>query len=741
MVWAAGQKHVVVLANEATRFADRSIPGSDPENVYGHAPLVVDPEGRVLAPVEGGIARWEGKSWRLIGQANGLQRNSHTTGMTFDAAGDLWMGGTGDGVHHWLGYRDWEAWGDTQGLPSALIWTIRQMGANRILAGTDDGPAWVNPQSGLAGPLSSAHPWTYGQVDAMGEDRDGSLWAGALSGAILRIDPKTGATSQTGRVPPRLDYALADAAGRLFISTTTSGIYLREAPGEAPKRVAAADALLGDSNRIAAACGSPDHTLWFLANNRLVRERDGKWSEPPIDGLPQLNGSLLAVDCAADGTMWVTGENAGVFRLTPSADRLKAWQLEIPADLRTLSTVAILVDHRGWVWLGTDAGLIVWNGQRWRQMTEESGMIWNDVDQGVMKESPDGSIWVGTSGGLAHLLHPAHAFDPVPLDFSITGIWRGSALDSSARQITLPWAARPLYIQLSSSAMRNRSELVFRYRMVGLQPDWVDSRSGTAVFSALPPGSYTFEAMASNPSLNAYSATVQLNVTILPPWWRSNWFFGLCGLAFLLLVFLAVWIYERQLRARSRHLEWVVSERTKELEASREQLRIQATHDGLTGMLNRDTVLRALSTELDRAHRDRKAVAVALVDLDHFKLVNDQYGHLAGDEALLWFAGAVGTAIRAYDHAGRYGGEEFLLVLTQLPREIVEQRLVSLHSDISNLKVSARGEQFILNCSMGATVFDPVNGPATVECLLATADQALYAAKAEGRNRVVFRLP
>jgi hypothetical protein len=187
--------------------------------------------------------------------------------------------------------------------------------------------------------------------------------------------------------------------------------------------------------------------------------------------------------------------------------------------------------------------------------------------------------------------------------------------------------------------MRNRSELVFRYRMVGLQPDWVDSRSGTAVFSALPPGSYTFEAMASNPSLNAYSATVQLNVTILPPWWRSNWFFGLCGLAFLLLVFLAVWIYERQLRARSRHLEWVVSERTKELEASREQLRIQATHDGLTGMLNRDTVLRALSTELDRAHRDRKAVAVALVDLDHFKLVNDQYGHLAGDEALLWFAG------------------------------------------------------------------------------------------------------
>ena len=102
-------------------------------------------------------------------------------------------------------------------------------GSNRILVGTDNGPAWVNPQRGVAGRVSFARHWTYGQVDAIGKDRDGSLWAGTLSGAILRIDPKTGATSQTGRVPPRLDYALADSAGRLFITTTTSGIYLREA--------------------------------------------------------------------------------------------------------------------------------------------------------------------------------------------------------------------------------------------------------------------------------------------------------------------------------------------------------------------------------------------------------------------------------------------------------------------------------------------------------------------------------
>jgi diguanylate cyclase (GGDEF)-like protein len=141
---------------------------------------------------------------------------------------------------------------------------------------------------------------------------------------------------------------------------------------------------------------------------------------------------------------------------------------------------------------------------------------------------------------------------------------------------------------------------------------------------------------------------------------------------------------------------------------------------------------------MDRAQREARTVLVVLADLDLFKQINDAYGHLAGDEALRWFATAVGTAIRAYDHAGRFGGEEFLLVLTEIPNEAIEQRLASLHGAISNLEVRTHGAQFRVDCSVGATVFDPANGPASVESLLAAADQNLYAAKAAGRNRVVF---
>jgi diguanylate cyclase (GGDEF)-like protein len=268
----------------------------------------------------------------------------------------------------------------------------------------------------------------------------------------------------------------------------------------------------------------------------------------------------------------------------------------------------------------------------------------------------------------------------------------------------------------------------------------METQTGNATFPRLSPGSYTFMAMACNPGLNVCSVPVKVDFEILPPWWRTYWFYGLCILAFLSLLAASIHLYSRQLRARSLHLETLVRERTSELEASREQLRIQATHDGLTGMLNRVAILRALTAETDRALRENRTIVVVLVDLDHFKRINDLYGHLAGDEALRWFAAAVGAAIRAYDHAGRYGGEEFLLTLAEVPREAVEQRLVSLQNSISNLKVCARGSEFTLNCSMGATVFDPSDGTVTVESLLTIADDALYAAKAAGRNRVVLRL-
>lgn len=130
---------------------------------------------------------------------------------------------------------------------------------------------------------------------------------------------------------------------------------------------------------------------------------------------------------------------------------------------------------------------------------------------------------------------------------------------------------------------------------------------------------------------------------------------------------------------------------------------------------------------------------MALVDLDHFKRVNDTRGHMAGDEALRIFAAALKGAIRPYDRCGRYGGEEFLIVLPDFPPNSAKERLVSLHSSISNVVVGNDQLGFALTCSIGAVLVPPPNAPLSLEPFLAIADAALYEAKASGRNRVVIR--
>jgi diguanylate cyclase (GGDEF)-like protein len=755
-IWAAGRHHVAVLLPGATHFTDRSIPGSDPDGTYGHAPLLEDPEGRMLAPTEDGIARWNGTGWRIIGRGNGLECDSHITSLVFDAAGDLWLSSLGGGLYNWVGYANWEGWGDRQGLPSSVVWTTALWGAARLFVGTQHGFAWIDLRDGSVHSLPARQRWACSQMAEIGSDRDGSLWAATRSGDILRIDPRTGRADRTARLPSDVSSGFEDSSGRLFIGTR-QGLFLRDpvraygngfsSPGwkaaathSVLRRIPAVTALTGDSARAVASCESPDGADWFVAGSRLLRLKEGQWIAPAIEGMPEQSGNLIALSCAKDGRLWIVDAQGSTWRLSPSGDRLQAWQLKLPPELSSLLPLAILVDRRGWVWLGTDLGLVVWNGKSWRHLTQESGLIWNDINQGAMSEAPDGSLWIGTSGGLAHLRHPERVFDSIPLTVSLTQIQRGETSYIGAQRITMPWAGPSLRFQVSSPTMRNRSELVLKVQMAGLQ-QWTEIKDGVAAFPRLFPGKYTFMAMACNPGLDACSAPVQVGVIVLLPWWRSYWFYGLCTLVLLCLLMAAGQLHERHLRARSRQLEKLVEERTQELEASRAQLHIQATHDGLTGMLNRTAIVQALDSEMDRARREKRAVVVVLVDLDHFKRINDSYGHLAGDEALRWFAAAVGGAIRAYDHAGRYGGEEFMLILTEVPREAAEQRLASLHASITNLQVSVRRGRFTLNCSMGATVFDPSDGYATVEALLATADLALYAAKGEGRNRAVCRMP
>lgn len=183
-----------------------------------------------------------------------------------------------------------------------------------------------------------------------------------------------------------------------------------------------------------------------------------------------------------------------------------------------------------------------------------------------------------------------------------------------------------------------------------------------------------------------------------------------------------------------------VTERTRaerEVQALQEQLREQATHDVLTGLYNRRYLEETLGRELILAARHGHPVSVIMCDLDHFKAINDRYGHLGGDEVLRTFGDLLQRQIRGSDISCRYGGEEFLLVLPQMPLEYAIERAEQLRIAIAAAPVTYGASPIAVTGSFGVAAF-PRDGQ-TADELIAAADCALYAAKAAGRNRVHLR--
>ena len=163
-------------------------------------------------------------------------------------------------------------------------------------------------------------------------------------------------------------------------------------------------------------------------------------------------------------------------------------------------------------------------------------------------------------------------------------------------------------------------------------------------------------------------------------------------------------------------------------------LAYQATHDALTGMLNRRAILERLGEELARVKRYGGPLAVGMLDIDHFKSVNDTYGHKTGDDVLCGIKRILGENLREYDSVGRVGGEEFLLIVPMKSEREHLSIFERLCETIAGSRIPTDSGELAVTVSIGVACPD---GESTVDKALETADAALYQAKREGRNRVV----
>jgi len=185
------------------------------------------------------------------------------------------------------------------------------------------------------------------------------------------------------------------------------------------------------------------------------------------------------------------------------------------------------------------------------------------------------------------------------------------------------------------------------------------------------------------------------------------------------------------------HARLLTGKRVLDLQAqllsTMERLKRQATHDGLTGIWNRSEILEHLEREMARALRQNQPLAVVMSDIDHFKNINDTYGHLTGDQVLVQTAQRMREALRPYDAIGRYGGEEFLFVLSNCDKNAAEALAERLRSCMATEPFVVLGHRIPVTASLGISTWD-CRAPSSE--LLRNADSALYQAKRAGRNRI-----
>jgi two-component system cell cycle response regulator len=195
-----------------------------------------------------------------------------------------------------------------------------------------------------------------------------------------------------------------------------------------------------------------------------------------------------------------------------------------------------------------------------------------------------------------------------------------------------------------------------------------------------------------------------------------------------------------ELRARLRTGSRILALEDKLVEA-REEMRFKATHDALTSLWNRASILEALERELARSRREQGIVSILICDLDHFKLINDVHGHLVGDEVLQQAASRLLSSVRTYDQVGRYGGEEFLVLLTGCDPSQTHSRAEHIRLAIGSLPFETNGGPLSITVSVGTLTSNEWTTDLTANQLLHQADLALYRAKEFGRNCVKSARP
>jgi diguanylate cyclase (GGDEF)-like protein len=706
--------------------------------------LLLDRDGNLwVGTLERLMRRRPDGRWEMVSSGD-LFAHPWIDAMFEDSEGGVWMGSRYESL---VRLRDSAITriGDREGIADPFVWSVLRARDGRLLIGTNDGLV-------AAGGDGSAHTLIDGkalpqpQVYSLAEDPDGTVWVGTRGGLPLWRD---GALTVPPALAP-LNGVQINAVQRVGDDdhwiATMDGLYryqggvLRSIGPRGGVPAAKVRTILSLSSAVvlvgteAGVFRVEDEHIERLPGTEALNGSfvpSMAWIRPGLLGITTMDRGLGLLH---EGRLLLLGPDAGI----PSAN---GWTLDVIGDYLYVASIdgayrvalSDLPDPAAKPPYRLRAQVVVEGSQR-----SGGGRRFGCCNGGgaarTLREGTQ--LWIASSAGAVRLDTAALPPPAAPPAARIERVYSGEKIYPGNLSVDLDGDHRDLAIQYTGLSLIESDRIEFRYWLDGYDADWSDaSTRRTTNYTHLPPGDYRFRVQA-RPPFGAWGAeSAPLAITVVPHWYESSVVrIGATMLALLLLM-AVVLRHNAGLRRRARELKHAVDERTMELHAANTQLEQLIRTDSLTGLANR----RALDTHKPIAERDWTG-AVLLIDIDHFKRVNDEHGHDRGDQVLIALSEVLRATTRDEDRVLRWGGEEFLIVSQNLDMEGALVLAERIRRTFGEWRFRGHdGSPMRVTCSIGIASL-PVHAARVgdLDASITLADFAMYRAKREGRDRVYW---
>lgn len=742
--------------------------------------LLLRPDGQLLVATTQGV--WKREKGHFSPLHPALMDVS-VSRMLIDHQGDLWVGTINSGLYR-LSEHGLEHLGDAQGMPQNRVMGLLQDRELNLWVGTNAG--LIRLSNALFSNWTERRGLNGNYVRTVLSHSDGSLWVGSSRGLSRIVDGKATAVVLPEAYSTLSVLSLAEGVdGSIWVGTYSQGLFNWKQGRLTPVEITVGGL---NSNEVRALAVDNQGAVWVGTPQGVVlRQPDGRLRRLGIaDGLPDEFIWVLAQD--TQGRVWAGSNRAASWFENGQFHRLTLSGLEEVERIFGLTFV------REELWLSTELGLVRYRfaDQTAELITRDEGLasdtvfqavpdrlggLWLTSSRGVMKvrmadiddylagqlsalpvdiydesdglatvqangaSSPSatidqrGQIWVATAMGVGRAqperkLRSGDTYFPVQIEkLQVDGKPR-----SLAAVVNLAPGTGRLSVQYAGLNYRDPGHIRYRTLLEGFDAHWVErGHQRNAEYTNLPPGRYRLRIQAGYPPLLWGLNETSVEVIQRPFYWQQTWFKSLLVLLVAVLVALVSKWRVYRLQRIEVELSRRVSQQTQALRQQAAELERQAREDPLTGLPNRRAFDERLATGFGTAVQQRTLLALAVIDIDHFKRINDRWSHLVGDEAICAVAGLLQDQLRSGWQVARWGGEEFTLVFPtaspgdafhqcdQLRQLIAEQSLIA---SVSGLK---------LTVSIGLAFSDQASSYAR---MLSQADIALYQAKRSGRNRV-----